>query len=98
MTEKRERVGSGKKLRVSANPGDPGFRRDLIGVGVRVLVDGRELTHCVTADEIEGFAVCYDSRDGHPFIDPDNPDRPKESTFRGDVRIILPDRFIGLRR
>ncbi len=46
--------------RVSVNEGDPGFAlfqaAMAAGQRVRVLVDGQEVKHAVTADEAEGFA------------------------------------------
>ena len=78
-------------MRLSVRENDPGFSDKCFGA--KVFVDGKEVSHCFTADEETGKAYCYaEDENGNLYIDPDNPDCVKEITLTGTVRIFIPRR------
>lgn len=75
-------------MRISADPDDANYLAD--HAGIYVSVDGARLRNVITADDVEGFAVC---------IDPDaivrSEDRLAIVTHHGEVRIDLPPVLSG---
>jgi hypothetical protein len=46
--------------RYSSNAGDPGYDNWVkAGSAVDVLLDGERVSHCIVADEAEGYVECY---------------------------------------
>ncbi len=72
-------------MRLSVRKDDPGY--DPRAFGARVYLDGKEITHCFTADEERGYALVYVlNENGQPFIDPGRRE-PRWTALYGDVVI-----------
>lgn len=69
----------------------------LIGMGVRVFLNGVEISHVTAADEEERYIdrLCTDER-GRPFLNKERTDAARER-LAGDVRIELPEAAAALR-
>lgn len=78
-------------MRISIRKNDPGYHPELLPC--HVYLDGQELFLCFTADEEEGKVYCFEKDDhGKYLMDPDNPQKLKEITLSGNVKIVaLPE-------
>ncbi len=56
-------------MRVSARPGDPGFKNFAAYRGCKVLLDGVEVKNALTADEEAGWVLFAVADDGHIRLD-----------------------------
>jgi hypothetical protein len=75
-------------MRISVDIGDAGHRFDTYGV--RIFLDGQEVSHCVTADEEQGLVVRLKiGEDGRRVICPDTLETERYEQ-RGVVRILMP--------
>ena len=75
-------------MRVSVDPSDPGYRRNLQTEQVRVWLDDKEVKYVITADSDEGFILRY-------CADPDGRlviigDEVAREVVLGRVRIDMP--------
>lgn len=76
-------------MRLSAIKGDPGYDAKAPHRAA-VTLDGVLLDLCHTADEEQGFVVCFRrSPSGQLLLHPYKPDELLEDTLRGRVRIWL---------
>lgn len=83
-------------MRISINDSDPGFVPWIFVSGVRVWLDGVEITKVITADEearsVERFAT---DEQGRCYLNEARDEAVRE-TLRGTVRIELPQRIIDM--
>lgn len=78
-------------MRLSVEPGDPGFNPLAAGAGVRVYLDGRRVVDCVTADEEAGKVwILARTDDGTVCEDPTRPGHAAMLERSGKVRIVIP--------
>lgn len=80
-------------MRVSVDPGDPGYLAEIRsyggGGGVKVFLGGVERTHVVTADEEKRFIVCHRlDVAGRPLLNPGRTAVLRDVEY-GDVRVEL---------
>lgn len=74
-------------MRVSVNTTDPGFIND--AWRYRVKLDGSFADYCVTADEEEGYVICYvKDEEGNFKIDPENYTCLQMQIKFGEVQIV----------
>ena len=74
-------------MRMSVRKNDPGFSRE--AVRHEVLLDGKLLKRCHTADEDEGLAICLKTdKDGNVIV---VNNRIIDVVLYGDVKIRLAD-------
>jgi len=75
-------------MRVSTNQSDPGYRGDWIIGLFSVVVDGKRVPNCVTADECEGVAVQAASDADGRFLLNASCEGVELKEVRGSVRIV----------
>lgn len=54
-------------MRLSVDPKDPGYDTEK-AFGASATLGGVLVEYCITADEDLGLVVCYQLRDGQPFV------------------------------
>lgn len=76
-------------MRVSVDPGDPGYVRDAAGGRYEVYLDSERITKAITADEEQGIVVRYvTDRNGFGVLDPVRNEALRE-TLTGRVVIVV---------
>lgn len=80
-------------MRLSADRNDPGYRA-YMALGrrrnlVRIMVDGKEIKHCITADSKRGRALVYEVDDSGSFVLNSKGTGAKRRQLRGRVDIVF---------
>lgn len=74
-------------MRLSVRKDDPGYS-PTAQRNAEAFLDGKKVDHCFTADEETGEVFLYRTdKDGHPYRDPENPDRLATERLTGEVEI-----------
>jgi len=75
-------------MRMSVRPSDEGFKN--LKHDAVVMFNGKEINHCVTADEEKGYVLVHQLDEaGKPFLNPDGDDILMCEMW-GKVELILP--------
>lgn len=84
-----EFISGSRPTRSSVRKHDPGHFAFTRNPGCKVLLDGVELRACITADEVEGFALVYATdAEGKKIRVRDH---MQEEVVRGKIEIVWPD-------
>ncbi len=76
-------------MRISVRKDDPGYHPQ--AVGCRVVLNGKEIERCFTADEEAGEAFCYATDANGDCILNQARDGVVEIIYKGKVEIITPE-------
>lgn len=81
-------------MRVSVRRSDSGYVD--FSHRVKVIFNGEELRHCITADEELNYVLCYALNDEGDFFVEEGLDTPKVIELYGEVQIIIPKECVSL--